>query len=230
MIEQLRRRRARRGQGELLREEILRAAADLLAETGEEAAVSIRSVAERVGVTPPSIYLHFPDKEAMLGSVCELVFAELDERMEAAGRDGADLFDSLRRRGMAYIEFALDRPEHYRFALMRRSATPPPSDEVLTDAVFTHHLEAVAACQRAGVFRGGDPAPLAIALWAAAHGIASLMIAQPWFPWPPREEIADLVIRMAGLGLAANSRLLSLEPGDVLRRLDRIAEDPAGNA
>ena len=66
----LRRRRAPRGSGDLLRDEILDAATQLLLDTGHAKAVSIRSVAERVGVTPPSIYLHFQDKDALLDAVC----------------------------------------------------------------------------------------------------------------------------------------------------------------
>ena len=58
--------RARRGEGDKLREEILVAVSDLLDETNDESAVSIRAIADRVGVTPPSIYRHFEDKEAML--------------------------------------------------------------------------------------------------------------------------------------------------------------------
>jgi AcrR family transcriptional regulator len=50
-----RRHRARRGEGDRLREEILAAAERLLLETGDESAVSIRAVADAVGVTPPSI-------------------------------------------------------------------------------------------------------------------------------------------------------------------------------
>jgi AcrR family transcriptional regulator len=56
-----RRRRARRGEGEKLREEILEAAERLLLQTGSEEMVQVRAVAEAVGVTPPSIYLHFAD-------------------------------------------------------------------------------------------------------------------------------------------------------------------------
>jgi len=66
----LRRRRAPRGSGDQLRDEILGAATDLLLETGDEKAVSIRSVSQRVGVTSPSIYLHFADKDALLDAVC----------------------------------------------------------------------------------------------------------------------------------------------------------------
>jgi len=67
-VEGLRRSRAPRGSGDLLRREILDAATDLLLETGHARAVSIRSVAQRVGVTPPSIYLHYEDtKEGPAG-------------------------------------------------------------------------------------------------------------------------------------------------------------------
>ena len=69
-----RRHRARRGQGEALRGEILAAARELLAETGNQEAVSVRAVAERVGITTPSIYLHFKDKDDLLDAVCADVF------------------------------------------------------------------------------------------------------------------------------------------------------------
>ncbi len=50
---------------------------DLLTETGSEDAVSIRAVAQRVGVSAPSIYLHFADKRALIDAVCEEVFEAL---------------------------------------------------------------------------------------------------------------------------------------------------------
>ena len=68
------RRRAARGQGAALRGEVLQAAMDLLRETGDETSVSLRAVAQRVGVSVPAIYLHFEDKTALLDAVCEEVF------------------------------------------------------------------------------------------------------------------------------------------------------------
>ena len=81
-VQPLRRRRAPRGSGEQLRDEILDATTELLLETGHAKAVSIRSVAQRVGVTPPSIYLHFADKDALLDAVCARYFEKLDEEMQ----------------------------------------------------------------------------------------------------------------------------------------------------
>ena len=75
MTAQARRHRARRGSGDLLRAEILTAAEELLVETGSEELVSVRAIADRVGVTTPSIYLHFADKQTLLDTVCGQVFA-----------------------------------------------------------------------------------------------------------------------------------------------------------
>jgi AcrR family transcriptional regulator len=49
-----------RGQGEQLREEILAAAERLLAKTEDTDAVSIRAVADAVGVASPSISMRSP--------------------------------------------------------------------------------------------------------------------------------------------------------------------------
>src|SRR2546421_757226 len=117
-IDGLRRARAPRGSGDRLRDEILEAATDLLLETGHANAVSIRSVAERVGVTPPSIYLHFADKDALLDAVCARYFEKLDEEMQRVAADQASTIDVLRAQGLAYVRFALKNPELYRIAMM----------------------------------------------------------------------------------------------------------------
>ena len=202
------RRRSARGQGGELRGEVLRAAMDLLAETGEEDAVSLRAVATRVGVSVPSIYLHFADKQALLDAVCEEVFAALDARMQAASADAPHVFEGLRRQGVAYVQFAVENPEHYRIVLMRKHASEAGSyaDLVMASAAFEHFVASVQECVDAGVFEG-EPDQLALRLWAAAHGLAALLVAKPYFPWPPLEDLIDGVVSMAGLGLAAASRL-----------------------
>src|SRR5262245_26455064 len=84
------RHRARRGEGDRLRGEILAAAEALLVETANESAVSIRAIADRVGVTPPSIYRHFADKDALLQEVCREVFLRLDDTLEKAASAATD--------------------------------------------------------------------------------------------------------------------------------------------
>ena len=197
------RRRASRGSGEQLREEIVAAAKKLLAETKDADDVSIRAVADAVGVTPPSIYLHFADKDELIGAVVLDVFAELDNAMLQAADGIAEPLERLRAFGMAYIRFAVGHPEHYRLATMDPCPKPPPVDEVLASSAFAHMNEAVRECMTAGIFAAGDDLPITLDLWAAAHGIASLIIAKPYLPWGDLDAVADRVLCAAALGHAA---------------------------
>jgi AcrR family transcriptional regulator len=191
-----RRSRAKRGEGDKLREQILDAADRLLLETGDEDAVSIRAVADAVGVTPPSIYLHFKDKDELLFAVCEKQFARFDEVIEQASSESDDPFESLMLRGRAYVQFGLENPEHYRIMFMRKPENTPAGyqDEILRNmGAFDHLVAAVHRCVETGVLHG-DPFDLSIALWAAVHGITSLLLSKPDFPWPNRETMVDRVL------------------------------------
>ena len=204
-----RRQRARRGDGELLRAQILEAAGRLLAETGSEDAVSIRAVADAVGVTPPSIYLHFPDKDALITAVCSERFREFDALLEAAGAQSSDPVESLRLRGPAYVRFGMESPEHYRVLFMTRNehGLDEPGHEAGT-AAFTHLVEAVQRCIDAGAIRASEPLLVAIGVWATMHGITSLLISLPNFPWP---DVDTLVTH------AVDTYLSGLAPGQFSR-------------
>jgi AcrR family transcriptional regulator len=199
------RRRARRGEGEVLRQEILAAAVALLAETGNEGAVSIRAVADRVGVTPPSIYLHFTDKEALLEAACLEAFASFDDRLSAAADGLDDPVEVLAAIGRAYVEFALERPEHYRFMFMRRPAselTEPTAAELESIGGLRLVIAAVHAAQQRGLIDpASDPLLVSYTLWCAAHGVAALLIAKPHFPFGDRAALIESVLAMAIAGV-----------------------------
>jgi AcrR family transcriptional regulator len=198
-----RRARARRGEGEKLREQILEAASRLLVETGDEEAVSIRAVSEAVGVTPPSLYLHFADKNDLIFAICERYFDELDRVSSEAARGSDDPIESLVLRGRAYVRFGLDNPEPYRVIFMRKpTATPLPwqYEKILSSSAFGHLTEAVATAIEAGRLEG-DPMLVSISLWATVHGITSLLISKPNFPWPDVDRLIDHVLRAALYGV-----------------------------
>ncbi|GAB33025.1 putative TetR family transcriptional regulator [Gordonia otitidis NBRC 100426] len=100
----------------MLADEIIDAATSLLLDAEAASAVSIRAVAERVGVTPPSIYLHFADKDALLEAVCARYFEQLDEKLAEASIGVDDPLERALQMGMAYVRFAVDTPVLYREA------------------------------------------------------------------------------------------------------------------
>jgi AcrR family transcriptional regulator len=199
-----RRTRARRGEGEKLREQILEVAERLLVETGDEEAVTIRAVADAVGVTPPSVYLHFTDKDELLFAICERHFAQLDRVTEEAAAGSADLLEALALRGKAYIRFGVEHPEQYRILFMRKPSHTPEDfqvDRLRDAAAFNHLVEHVAKCVHAGLIEG-DPLMISLGLWATVHGLTSLLISKPDFPWPDLDLISGHVCRTAIRGLA----------------------------
>ena len=195
-----RRRRAPRGAGEQLRDEILDATTELLLETGHAKAVSIRSVAQRVGVTPPSIYLHFSDKGALMDAVCARYFEKLDEEMQRAAAGQTTTLDVLRALGHAYVRFALQTPELYRIATMSEGRPDSDIDVTLNSAAFTHMRAGVQAMMDEGIYAPDDTTRVALELWAAAHGVAALLIAKPYLPWGDIDDFTDRVLRAVCCG------------------------------
>ena len=203
-----RRSRARRGEGDLLRAEILEAAARLLAERGDESLVSIRAVADAVGVSPPSIYLHFADKDALILEVCEQTFRAFDDDQEAAAAGYDDPVESLRARGHAYVRFGLANREAYRILFMTRSAREvdlagaDPDGPPAGVTALQHFVDAVRRCIDSGAFAPGDPLVTALQLWTGLHGLVSLVICEEGFPWPSLDVLVDGILDMQCKGLA----------------------------
>jgi len=201
------RKRARRGEGERLRAQIIEAAERLLIKTGDEEAVSIRAVAEAVGVTPPSIYLHFRDKDELLFSICERHFTRLDDFIEKAGAKASDPVESLIMRGKAYIRFGIENPEQYRILFMSKGARSEENmqpEDLRQSASFDHLVQAVQRTMDAGAF-SGDPVLISMGLWSVVHGITSILISHPHFPWPDSEKLIDHVLRVQCAGLSARA-------------------------
>lgn len=140
--------------------QLVAAAREILESHGPEA-LSMRRLAERVGVTAPSVYKHLPDKAALEHALISDAFLEMGEVFSAAA-DGAG--DPLRALADAYRRFAVGHPHLYRLV------TGQPLDR----SRLAPGAEAAAAAPLVRAV-GGD-ADLARAVWAFAHGMAILEI------------------------------------------------------
>lgn len=203
MTEAPERRRNPRGQGARLRADLLRAATDLIAESRGQSELTLRRIARQVGITPTSVYLHFPDIDHLKVAVVEEGYALLDEAREAAGAGLDDPAERLLVRCRAYCRFAIDHPGHYR--LMYGPELPPTmaidADRSPGRRALQQLADGIERCRAAGLIGPDlDPHRRAISVWAGMHGLVTLRIDRPHFPWPPLEEMADeMVTRLLGL-------------------------------
>src|SRR5512139_3581766 len=118
--------RREREKGEI-RGKILDAARDLFARDGYEA-VTMRKIAEAIEYSPTAIYLHFKDKESLVRELCLGDFDSLARAFQRIARE-PDPLERLRKVGLAYADFALEHPNHYRLMFMTPHPAPPKDDE-----------------------------------------------------------------------------------------------------
>jgi AcrR family transcriptional regulator len=193
-----RRSRARRGEGGRLRDDILAAAEELLLASGDTKSLSIRAIASAVGVTPPSIYLHFADRNELVFAVCDRKWRELEAQLEAAVAGLVDPLERIIRRGRAYVDFGLTHPEHYRILLGGRADQVP--ENYADEALLTERLgfEPLAldltAAMEAGQVARADPLELCLVLFFAIHGLTSMLVSRPGVHWPDSDVLVDRMI------------------------------------
>jgi AcrR family transcriptional regulator len=199
-----RRQRNPRGEGTRLRSEILQAAAGILEDTGDESAVTLRAVARAVGIAAPSIYTHFPEREAILDQLVADGFAELTAASRAARADLHDPVERLYAGCRAYLGYAAARPQRYRLIFHQTTVKAgeretDPAARAQGPAALDELVQGIAQCAQAGRSASTDPFADAVAIWVALHGLATLLPATPPdFPWPePEQMLSTLVGRIA---------------------------------
>jgi AcrR family transcriptional regulator len=198
-------RRAR--EKEELRQEILDAARELFAKEGY-ANVSMRKIAEKIDYSPTTIYLYFEDKDKLLYSICEETFAKLVKEFEEIEAGTSDPIEQLERAGRAYIDFGLSHPNHYKVTFMGAGRADPMEcqnfdpRESMGEKCFMHLRTIVERCVQQGKFRPIDLDATSQGLWAAVHGITSLLITYR-IPLANKDRLVGQVINVITAGLKA---------------------------
>jgi AcrR family transcriptional regulator len=157
--------------------EVVAAGRRLLEEEGVEA-LTMRRLADRVGIRAPSLYKHLPDKAALEAAIIATGLEEAAAAFEAAVEGAGDAEGDTAGKGAggalpalatAYRRFALEHPHLYR--LMNNGPLPrehlPPGLEDRTAAP---------------VMRVAGSQARARAVWAFAHGMVMLELDQRFPP------------------------------------------------
>lgn len=165
------------------RRAIIEAAEKLLATVGEEG-LSIREVCARAGVTAPTVYHHFRDKQALVDRVVDNCFAAFD-RAFLDRPAPLDPVEALRWGLDQYLEYGTAHPVHYQLMFQRSGARLTPA----ATASYDRLRRTVAAIAEAGRLRIPVEAATA-AFWAAVHGVTSLIVTGAL---PPRSPAVALV-------------------------------------
>jgi AcrR family transcriptional regulator len=162
---------------------LVAAASRLIAER-RSAAISLREVAEAVGVSHAAVYRHFPAKLDLMAEIATRGFRRLAKALKVsvvmAPEGTMDGPASLAAMGRAYVAFGLDNPGAYRAMFLSELCDDAAAHPALAEAslaAFTLLVEVIAAGQRAGSLRQDCRADeIASSVWAAEHGYTVLLI------------------------------------------------------
>ncbi len=170
--------------------DVVAVATDLLCQDGP-AAVSVRNVASRLGVSHQVVYSRFGGKDGLVDAMVLRGHALLAARLEAV-TEPVGSPERVVALGGAYLDAALAEPALYQVMFDRPVAgyKPSPASRDAARASFRPLRDAIAACWKAGTLRPTtavpDPDTLAHMCWASAHGLASLTLAGHHAPSGPQ--------------------------------------------
>ncbi|MFJ2771391.1 TetR/AcrR family transcriptional regulator [Streptomyces sp. NPDC087300] len=208
------RRRNPRGQGQVLRGQLIDAAAKLLATLDQPETLTLRQVAREVGVAPASIYGHFPDLSALVQHVLRLRYEELARLMEQAAQANPDPLGDVVARCAAYARWGVDQPGHYRTLFGGRMPTDllTGSAHGAGEELFGALVASLAAVTDPDGTRSTPEGQwqAGILLWTALHGLVSLYNAHGTMSWPPLDDLlTDLIGLHTGRPAADIAALLA---------------------
>ncbi|WP_329487801.1 TetR/AcrR family transcriptional regulator [Kitasatospora sp. NBC_01246] len=146
-----------------LRNALLAAAAAAIEQSGP-AALSLRELARRAGVSHAAPAHHFGDKAGLLTALAAQGYELLADAVRAAGPD-------LAGAGIAYVRFAVGHRAH--FTVMFEPGLYHPDDPHLS-AARARADEALAAALAASAPQHARERELKLAAWSIVHGFAQL--------------------------------------------------------
>jgi AcrR family transcriptional regulator len=166
--------------GSDLRRRILDATRHLLVEDGY-ANLSMRRIAQEIGYSATTIYLHFESKGSLFDTLVEEGMDRLYHALSSARIASDDAVTQLRRICRSYIDFGLDNPEYYEVMFVTRPSTPYrfPSEKYRR---ARRNLDLIADTLQTGLDDGTMDVPDvrvgASSIWTSLHGVVSLWIAK----------------------------------------------------
>ena len=193
-----RRRPNPRGQGERLRDEIVTAAMRMLDDLADDEALSLRAVARDVSIAATSVYLHFPDRDALVLAVMRRCHDELVGRGDAAAAAAGDPAAALRARILAQAEWAESHPGLYK--VLHETGVHRRHTVTFKAVLAERTTAAIQLCMDEGLAPKDDAAIVALDLRTAVNGMLSQRINEPDLTWPPAyEQIDRFLAKLVGI-------------------------------
>ncbi|MDG2018394.1 MAG: TetR/AcrR family transcriptional regulator [Porticoccaceae bacterium] len=159
-----------------LRQTLLSAAADLIADGGIES-LSLRKLAEKVGVSRTAAYHYFQDKNDLLCAIAAEGFRRWQRSLNQLNDGGLSEGSKFEKYIVGYMIFATSNPEEYELMFGRsiwKQSKCTQELQTISHATFQHQVDMIEHWQAIGLIKGDNPLRAAQIIWGTLHGIAKL--------------------------------------------------------
>jgi len=162
---------------------------------------SMRKLASKIGCSAGGLYLYFENKEALFQTLVDESFQRLTSLLTGLStrNEGKDPVELLKKALYTYVDFGLRNANDYRFAFLLSQPTEQDSAKVPPPVAVLGKI--VERCSQEGRLRDVESEVVTQELWASVHGITSLFIQRPGYPWAEKPKVAEHLIANAVAGL-----------------------------
>jgi AcrR family transcriptional regulator len=159
-----------------LREALINEACQQIEQEGA-IALNLSKLAQKIGVSQPAVYRHFPNKQALAISVAQRGFEQLTEDLQRVFKPVQDnSFESIKAIATAYVEFALYHPELARLMFSMKERITDPTLHDISKAAAVPLLSIVEKANSQDNLRNQDVYKTVRIIWATIHGLAMLLM------------------------------------------------------
>ncbi|NLQ16813.1 TetR/AcrR family transcriptional regulator [Marinomonas sp. M1K-6] len=181
-----------------LTKSLLESASLIIKEEGVES-LSMRKLADTVGVSRTAPYHHFKDKNALLCALAEKGFGEQKDRLEALKAQTNTTEENFRNYVYAYLEYALQHSETYDLMYGRtlwKAGTPSDSLKTAAKQTFKTWIDWVEVLQAENVLPDNNTAlRIGQTTWASLHGLTRLFLDGIYLDPEDRADMVEQMIK-----------------------------------
>jgi AcrR family transcriptional regulator len=188
-------------EAEALRQRILDAAEEIFVTEGIQQ-VTMRRIAACIGYAPTVLYRLFANKNDLMDHLIARGYQGVRQRYDhVLEKKGMGPRESLQGILDVYVKYALKHPNHYRMwfdtsELRQENQRLRMNHRRLEYVVFQTWVDGIEACQKVGMYPNMNAREVFQIIWSRIHGLISLRIQHPDFPWLPVDrhlsEVLDL--------------------------------------
>lgn len=192
---------------EELKQKILNAAQELFAEDGYKN-VTMRKIADKIEYSLPTLYEHFKNKAEILLYIYQQSGQILLEKLQEIYEQKICPLAKIEAMGRAYISIGLENKDFYELTFLTNSiraeqsylCSNPESQSCETfDSpsfeAFNLLVRVIKESQDEGYFAGREVMLISQTMWSGLHGLVSLIITYPEFPWVDQDKLIENMLK-----------------------------------